>query len=63
MKSAWRIAAILLIVTSAMIGCEPAAPAPAGGASGALRIVSLSPAISRTLADLKLADAVVGRSP
>ncbi len=44
-------------------GCERTKPAPPPHADDALRIISLSPAISRTLVDLGVDDAIVGRTP
>jgi ABC-type hemin transport system substrate-binding protein len=55
-----------LVAAAALVGCEvePAPDAERGADEpSALRIVSLSPAITRTLADFKLADRVVGRTP
>jgi len=55
MVTAWMIVAILVC------GCRQAEQPPAHTAGG-LRIVSLSPAISRTLVDFGVEDAIVGRS-
>jgi ABC-type Fe3+-hydroxamate transport system substrate-binding protein len=56
----------MLLVTAWVAGCGGDDPLPPAAepdrASAAIRIVSLSPAISRTLLDLDLAGAVVGRS-
>ncbi len=50
-----------MIVTTLLGGCRQAEPPPAQ-TTGALRIVSLSPAISRTLLDFGVEDEIVGRS-
>ncbi len=59
-----RAAAILVPVAVAVAACddESAAPIEQSTEVGELRIVSLSPAISRTLVDLGLAHYLVGRS-
>lgn len=44
-------------------GCDRTPVAATQAAQGAVRIVSLSPAISRTLVDLGLSNRVVGRTP
>ncbi len=49
------------IVASLIVGCRQSQPPPTN-APGELRIVSLSPAISRTLVDFGLDDQVIGRS-
>lgn len=54
------------VLAGSLAGCESNANEPdvAGGShDNERRIVSLSPAISRTLVDLEVADAVVGRTP
>lgn len=61
--------AILLVQGVLLLsGCSETPSSPAGAASEAtgahhIRIVSLSPAISRTLVDLDIADLIVGRTP
>ncbi len=50
-----------MIVTTLLGGCRQAQQPPTD-ATGALRIVSMSPAISRTLVDFGVEDRIVGRS-
>lgn len=50
-----------MIITMLLCGCRQAEPPPSHPA-GTLRIVSLSPAISRTLVDFGVQDDIVGRS-
>ncbi len=50
-----------MIVTTILGGCRQSQQPPAH-ATGALRIVSMSPAISRTLLDFGVEDKIVGRS-
>jgi ABC-type hemin transport system substrate-binding protein len=66
--NAWLLAACIVIAAA---GCDKSSP-PAESASTApappramadVRIVSLSPAITRTLADMALASRIVGRTP
>ena len=62
-RLAGAVSALLAVLSS---GCGPCVPAGGSGRPGAsteLRIVSLSPALSRTLVDFGLADNVVGRTP
>lgn len=59
--SAWLVVGAWLIVSTVVPGCRRGTPAvPARG--DRLRIVSLSPAISRTLVDFGLQGEVVGRT-
>jgi len=51
----------MILLAAVLAGCNRT-PAAATPTAGTLRIVSLSPAISRTLQDLGLADEIVGRS-
>jgi iron complex transport system substrate-binding protein len=55
------------VIVAALVACAPPDEGPEATAGDAaatgLRIVSLSPAISRTLVDLGLEDRIVGRSP
>ena len=59
-----RLAPFLLVILGAMTArCGPPADqVRAGGGPGDLRIVSVSPAISRTLVDLGLGGEIVGRT-
>ena len=58
-------AALVLVMVMAAAGCRAQTPPTAGQSTPANqpRIVSLSPAISRSLVDLSIGDLVVGRTP
>ena len=59
-----RFIALLLCIGGCAAACQKSAPPPSTTAAGApARIVSLSPAISRTIVALQAEGAVVGRTP
>ncbi|MHC4990830.1 MAG: substrate-binding domain-containing protein [Planctomycetota bacterium] len=64
-NGAYRGLAFVRVLAAATLvaGCRDAEPRSAGAASDELRVVSISPAISRTLVDLGLEEAVIGRTP
>ena len=57
------IALTCLLAIAACSESSPTATRPESSSPQSLRIVSLSPAISRTLVDLELGDHIVGRTP
>lgn len=57
----WRLVIILSVTVAAAIGCREASEAPTARAESALRIASLSPAISIMLEDLGLTEFIIGR--
>jgi iron complex transport system substrate-binding protein len=59
------LALLALTLAAVLKGCDGGKPAPAAAddtAAASVRIASFSPAISRTLVDLGLADLIVGRT-
>lgn len=54
--------ALMVLMLAALAACADATPA-ASASSGAMRVVSLSPAITETLVELGLRDRLVGRTP
>lgn len=65
--SAWKSLTWLVMAVGVLCaGCrkqEPAGQPSVNQTSGEVRIITLSPAISRTLVDFGLADKVIGRTP
>lgn len=54
---------MLLAAVAALFGCDGGPAPPASRPAGGARIVSLSPAMTRTVVDLGAGDAIVGRTP
>lgn len=54
---------MLLAAVAALFGCDGGPVPPASRPAGGARIVSLSPAMTRTVVDLGAGDAIVGRTP